>query len=204
MTNPRKSDHEIDQLFLDRWSARSFVEAPMPETELLQLFEAARWAPSSFNYQPWRFLYAMRDTPEWKTFFGLLVEINQSWAFRASALVFVLSDTRVMRPNSDKPIDSYTHIFDTGMAYGQMALQATSMGLFTHPMQAFDRVRAHAELKVPDFLRFACAVAVGRKGHPDQLSDYMKGREAPNGRRPMNSMIATGEMPESWVTPAAP
>jgi nitroreductase len=200
----RKPGHAIDTLFTDRWSPRSFTAEAMPEAVLLQMFEAARWAPSSYNYQPWRFLYALRDTPAWQTFLGLLTDVNQVWAFRASALVFVLSDSRVMRPGNDRPVDSYTHVFDSGLACAQFALQATRMGWITHCMQGFDKERSYAELKVPHDLRINAVVAVGRQAGPEQLSEPLQAREKPSDRRPLGDLVRCGTMPDSWRSPAAP
>lgn len=204
MNNARKTTHPINKLFTDRWSPRAFDGKAIDQKILMQLFEAARWAPSCFNYQPWRFLYAMRDTSQFTTYLGLLNDYNSEWADRASTLVFVLSDSRLMRPDSDKPIESINHIFDSGMAYGQFALQATRLGLATHAMQGFNAEKAHKTLKVPAYLRFNAAVAVGRQGTPDHLSDFQKGREKPSDRRPLSELVAKGHLPEAWLTPAAP
>ena len=84
----RQPDHPIDPLFLERWSPRAFDGSAMPQDDVLTIFEAARWAPSAFNTQPWRILYARRDTEQWPLFFDLLVERNKVWCVRASALLF--------------------------------------------------------------------------------------------------------------------
>ena len=86
----RKADHAIEPLFLRRWSPRAMSGEPLSEEELLTLFEAARWAPSTFNEQEWRFLYARRDTPQWSQFFDLLMEANQVWCKRATVLTVVV------------------------------------------------------------------------------------------------------------------
>src|SRR3954452_10072684 len=91
--SPRQPDHPVDPLFLARWSPRAFDGSELPEEDLLTLFEAARWAPSAFNSQPWRFLYARRGDENWPLFLSLLIPWNQSWAHSASALVYILSDT---------------------------------------------------------------------------------------------------------------
>ncbi len=202
--SPREPDHEIESLFLERWSPRSFSNDVLPEAALMRMFEAARWAPSSYNYQPWRFLYALREEASWPTYVGLLTEVNRVWAFRASALVYVLSDTRVMRPGNDQPVDSFTHVFDSGLAYAQFALQASRMGWFTHCMQGFDKDRAHVELEVPQTLRINAVVAIGRQGAPEQLTEANQSREKPSGRRPISELVSSGKMPPAWRTPAAP
>ena len=93
----RLADHPIEGIFIERWSPRAFTGEAMPPAELMRLFEAARWAPSSYNSQPWRFLYAHRDTPHWDLFLGLLNEGNRGWASRAAVLMVALSKS-TMRP----------------------------------------------------------------------------------------------------------
>src|ERR1044072_3921037 len=106
----RTADHPIDKLFLDRWSPRAMTGEPISETELMSLFEAARWAPSSYNNQPWRMLYARRDSEHWQTFFDLLIEFNQGWAKDAAVLVLFISMKHF--PFNGEP--AVTHSFDTG------------------------------------------------------------------------------------------
>ena len=97
-SNSRKADRPIDPIFLDRWSPRGFTESEISQVELETLFEAARWAPSAYNSQPWRFIYARRNGKGWDTLLGLLNPFNQSWAQRAAALVFVVSKTTMQPP----------------------------------------------------------------------------------------------------------
>src|SRR5271163_4308862 len=99
--NTRIADHPIEKVFLDRWSPRAFTGEPIPQSVLFTLFEAARWAPSSFNSQPWRFLYATNENAHWDKFLGLLVPFNQSWAKTASALVFAVSETTMAMQGKD-------------------------------------------------------------------------------------------------------
>src|SRR4030088_2645180 len=115
----RKADHVIDSLFLDRWSPRSMSGEEISEEDLLTLFEAARWAPSSYNNQPWRILYARRYTECWPLFFDLLVDFNKSWVKDAAALLVFISKTNF--EHNGKP--SITHAFDTGAAWQNLALQ---------------------------------------------------------------------------------
>ena len=98
--NPRVADYAIHPQFTDRWSPRAFTGESIPEETLLSFFEAARWAPSAYNSQPWRFLYARRDTPNWERFLGLLNEFNRGWAQHASALVIVISKTTFAVPGA--------------------------------------------------------------------------------------------------------
>jgi len=119
--NSRTADHPIDPLFLERWSPRAFTGETIPEAELLTLFEAARWAPSSYNSQPWRFLYARRDTPHWEKFLGLLNAFNQSWAKAAGAIVILVSKTHMLPPGAPSEIPSHSHSLDAGAAWAQFA-----------------------------------------------------------------------------------
>jgi nitroreductase len=195
----RKTEHPIDKLFTDRWSPRSFSDEAIPETVLMQMFEAARWAPSSYNHQPWRFLYEKRGSADWETYVGLLTDVNRVWAYRAAALIFILSENQVQRPGQDKPVESYTHVLDAGFAFAQMSLQATLLGWHTHGMQGFDKDRAHVELGIPDCFRVNVAVAVGKIGPPSLLSEPLQAREKPSDRRPLSELVGLGKMPVGWA-----
>ena len=106
----RQPDFPIDPIFHTRWSPRAFAPEPMPETDLLRALEAARWAPSAYNVQPWRFVYALRGDAFWERFLDVLVPFNRSWAANASALVFVVSDTLLRYEGELSP--SRSHAFD--------------------------------------------------------------------------------------------
>lgn len=154
---------------------------------LMRLFEAARWAPSSFNHQPWRYLYALRDTDAWGTFFGLLNPGNQKWCENAGALVLACSITVT---DDGKEIGS--HAFDAGAAWENFALQGRSMGLVVHAMAGFDADRARAELSIPDAVAVHAMVAVGRPGHIESLPEGRQGGEKPNGRDPVKAFAQEG------------
>lgn len=204
MSYPRKPSFPINPLFLQRWSPRGFDRSRIEESLLLQLFEAARWASSAGNRQPWRFLYALRDTPDFDTYLGLLNDYNSVWAERASALVFVLSDSGTTNAGKGEAAESPDHVFDTGIAYGQFALQATRLNLIVHAMQGFNVEKAHESLNIPRRFRINVGVTVGRQGPADHLSEFNRGREHPNGRRPLSELVASGTASEAWLTPAAP
>ncbi|MDT5155954.1 MAG: hypothetical protein QOH51_311 [Acidobacteriota bacterium] len=184
----RKAEYPIEELFLDRWSPRAMSGETIDEKELLTLFEAARWAPSSYNNQPWRMLYARRDTEHWPLFLGLLVEGNRAWAKDAAALVLFVSKETFDFNGQPYP----THSFDTGAAWENLALQATLKGLVTHGMQGFDYERARTELNIPEGFRVEAMAAVGRPGDPATLSEEMKKREAPSDRKPLAEIICEG------------
>ena len=184
----RKAEYEVDELFLDRWSPRAMSGEPVTEEELLTLFEAARWAPSSFNNQPWRILYARRDTEHWPVFLGLLVEGNRVWAKDAAALLLFVSKETF--DHNSKPYP--THSFDTGAAWENLALQATLSGLVTHGMQGFDYERARAELNIPEGFRVEAMVVVGRPGDPASLPEKLREKEMPSGRKPLSEITCEG------------
>jgi nitroreductase len=190
--NDRTADYPIDPLFLERWSPRAFTGEEMSETELMTLFEAARWAPSSYNSQPWRFLYARRVTPPFARFLGLLSEFNQSWAKNASALVVVVSNSLMLPPRAEKPIPSHSHSFDAGAAWAQLALQAARSGWYAHAMVGFDIARAFAELNVPQGYRVEAAIAIGRRGDPASLPQALHAREQPSSRNPVADISFEG------------
>ena len=194
--NPRRADYPIDRIFLERWSPRGFTGEAIPVETLMSLFEAARWAPSSSNLQPWRFLWARRDTAHWPKFFDLLGERNQIWAANAAALIVVVSKTTQMRRGESEPVPSYTHSFDTGAAWQSLALQAMFSGWHTHGMAGFDKERARTALNVPDDCRVEAAIAVGRRGDPGHLPDSMQAQEHPNARKPVTETTYEGGFPE--------
>ena len=184
----RKADHPIDTLFLDRWSPRAMSGETIAQEELMVLFEAARWAPSSYNNQPWRILFARRDGEHWALFLSLLVESNQVWASKAAALLLFISKTTF--DHNGKP--ARTHSFDTGAAWENLALQGSLRGYVVHGMQGFSYDRAKTELKIPDEYQAEAMVAVGRPGEPEALPEKLLAIEAPNERRPLAQTICEG------------
>lgn len=182
----------VDPLFIERWSPRAFDGSSIPQQDLDTIFDAARWAPSAFNYQPWRFLYAHRDSADWRRFVDLLLPFNQSWVERASVLVYILSDTLMGRPGSDETSPSHSHSFDTGAAWALMALQATRLGYHSHGMTGLDFDRARTELAVPDRFRIEAAVAIGRRADKSVLPEALQAREEPSGRNDIAAFAAAG------------
>jgi nitroreductase len=190
--NSRTAEHPIDPLFLERWSPRAFTDETISERDLLTLLEAARWAPSSFNSQPWRFLYARRDTAHWPQFLGLLNEYNQSWAKKAAALVILVSKTTLLPRGADKEVPSYTHSLDAGAAWANLALQATRSGWAAHGMAGFDVPRTAAELGVPPYYRVEAAIAIGRPGDKSLLPESLRAREQPSDRLALSQLAMEG------------
>jgi nitroreductase len=184
----RRADHPIDPLFLDRWSPRAMTGEEIPLDELTVLFEAARWAPSSANNQPWRILYARRDSEHWPLFLGLLVESNRVWAQHAAALLLFISKTTFDFNGKQYP----THSYDTGAAWENLALQGCLKGYVVHGMQGFDYERARIELQIPDGFRVEAMAAVGVPGDRDALPENLRTREEPNERRPLERTACEG------------
>lgn len=175
----RHPDFPIEPWLLERWSPRAMSGESLSPGEIGSLFEAARWAPSGSNGQPWRFLYATRDGAHWESFFGLLVEANRRWAKEAALLAVVVS--RTTSEKSGKP--ARTHAYDTGAAWMALALQGTAMGLVVHGMAGFDYERARTELAVPDDHAVEAMLAVGRPGSIEDLPADLQEREKPSGRK---------------------
>ncbi len=195
MTDVRRAEFPIDPQFVGRWSPRAFDGTALAPADLMCLFEAARWAPSAFNVQPWRFLYATRDDEQWQRFLGLLVPFNQSWARNAGALIIVLSDSLTTDPDGGLK-QSHSNSFDAGAAWGNLALQAYRMGLHSHAMTGIDLDAVRNTLSVPERYRVECSIAVGRIGNATTLPESLRGREMPSGRRTVAEIAFAGDFPE--------
>jgi nitroreductase len=188
----RKPEHAVHPLFVNRWSPRVMSGEPLTDAELMTLFEAARWAPSSYNEQPWRLLYARRETPEWERFFNLLVPANRGWCFNAAVLILVVARktfTRNGKPNR-------VHSFDCGSCWMSIALQAELLGLVAHGMAGFDRDRAREELNVPEEFDVEAMIALGRHGTGEGYSEQViEGDKKVSDRRPVGETAFEGGFP---------
>lgn len=183
----RIADHPVDPWFLARWSPRAMSGEALTRDELFSLFEAARWAPSSGNGQPWRFVYAFAGTPDFTRLFELLAAANQSWCGRAGALVVMVS--REIRANGKH---ARTHAFDTGAAWMSLALQGTRMGIVVHGMEGFDYDRAAEAISLPDGHVVQAMCALGRPGRVEDLPAPYQEREKRSGREPVSSFAFAG------------
>ncbi len=187
--NVRKTEYEINKIFIQRWSARAMSGEEISDKEMMTLFEAARWAPSSYNSQPWRFIYAKRGTEHWNRLFNLMVEFNQSWAKNAAVLVVVISNKNF--EHNDMP--SITHSFDTGAAWQNIALQGSLQGLVVHGMSGFDYDKAKNELNIPDKYNVEMMFAVGRPGKLTVLPPELQSKEQPSGRKKVDEFVMEGK-----------
>ncbi|MEO8388763.1 nitroreductase family protein [Polaromonas sp.] len=192
MTEARKPDHPINTLFTDRWSPRAFTGEAIPEAALLSTLEAARWAPSAYNAQPWRFIYARRDTASWLPIFDTLVEFNQGWAQRAAALVVIVSAKQAVFPGAASAAPNSWHSFDSGAAWASIAFQATLSGWSAHGMAGFDADKLRQVAVIPDDYAIETVVAIGKRGDKGILSEGLQAREMPNGRLPLTKLAAEG------------
>jgi nitroreductase len=188
----RRAEHPINPLFLRRWSPRAMTGEAITPQELARLFEAARWAPSTYNEQEWRFRYAHRDTPAWRTLFDSLADANKAWCKDAGVLVAIFARKTFSRNGKPNPV----HLFDCGAAFENLALQGTEMGLVVHGMAGFDRERASKDLRAPAEFTPAAMFAVGRPGDPGNLPKELAEREVPSGRRPISESAGEGPFPQ--------
>ncbi|MDW0149291.1 MAG: nitroreductase family protein [Nitrososphaeraceae archaeon] len=188
-TEIRKVEKNINRLFVNRWSPRAMSGEEISNDDLMGLFEAARWAPSSYNNQPWRFIYAKRNTDHWPTLISLLVEGNKIWAQNAAVIVVVIS--RKNFEFNEKP--AITHQFDAGAAWENLALEATSRGLVTHGMQGFDYKQAREELGVPENFDVMAMIAIGKLGQKENLPLNLQEREYPSDRKPLEEIVMEGK-----------
>lgn len=191
MSAPRRPDHPVAPMFPTRWSPRSFTETPVSEAEVMRLLEAARWAPSASNHQPWRFVWARRGEAGFDAILGALVPFNQEWAQKAAALIVVASkDSVTGRDGADSP--NRWAAFDTGAAWMSFALQAQEMGLAAHAMGGFEVPALAAAVSLPAGHSLQAVVAVGHRGPAEALPESLRAREAPNDRRPLAETVFHG------------
>jgi nitroreductase len=194
MEKPAPAAYPIDDLIARRWSPRAFESRAVERSKLLSLFEAARWAPSSFNGQPWRFLLATRESPtEFQRMLDCLVEFNQGWAKAAPVLAVAVAALKF--EHNGEPNRHAAH--DTGMALQNLALQATATGLVVHFMAGFDVDRARQTYNISHEYEPMTAMAIGYPGDPATLAAELRDRErAPRRRRPLCELLFSGTFGE--------
>ena len=193
----RHAEHEIDDVFLMRWSPRAFSREPVEEETLLRVFECARWAASSNNEQPWRFLIA-RSEADRKKFLDFLVPGNQVWARDAPVLVLIVSKKTFSYNGKDNKV----YQFDAGTASGYMTLGCTLNGLIAHGMAGFDADMARATLGIPTDFEPMAVFAIGKHGDKSTLPPDVAAREVPSGRRPIKESMMEGGFSPAEEKPA--
>lgn len=180
----RQPSYPVNDLILNRWSPRAMDPNKLvTKKELMSLFEAARWAQSSYNNQPWRFIYVQRNTPGWHRMFDLMVPFNQSWTKNASYLVLAFSRNNFTYNNKI----SRTHSFDTGASCQNFALEGYSRGLVVHGMEGFDYDKVQTEFHIPSDHTVEALFAVGKPGNVKDLPEDLQNREFPSDRNPIDS-----------------
>ncbi|MEW9675951.1 nitroreductase family protein [Lentibacillus sp. L22] len=182
----RKASYDIDPIYVNRWSPRSFMDKDVPDDTLYSVFEAARWAPSAANKQPWRFVIA-RNQSDREKFLTFINESNVVWCKKAPVLVALLSKT-----DNEDGGKNPTHAFDAGTAWGFLALEAFRKGLITHAMGGFNREKAKEVLSIPENYDVHAIVALGYKGEKDLLTDAYRDREKPSMRKDLSELMFEG------------
>ena len=185
----RTPDHSIDEQFVNRWSPRAMSGEPIAEAELLRLFEAARWAPSCANNQPWRFIYGLAQTPYFTELFNVLADGNKPWCKNAGALVLLVS-----RDTFDNGKPAVAQSLDSGAAWMSFALQACKQGLVVHGMKGFDPERARVDLQIPAGYTCEMMIAVAHPGPLEVLPEPYRPREVPSDRHPVSSFAFAGRL----------
>ena len=188
MYGTRTPEYKVDQVFTNRWSSRAFSKKPVSTKELMSLFEAARWAPSSYNSQPWKFVWAHNGSIEFTKMFDCLVLFNQEWVKQAPVLVTIISKDTFDHNNEF----SRTHSFDTGAAWANFALQASLNGMVAHGMSGFDYDKIKKELNIPDGYTVEAMVAVGKQGKQENLPTKMRSMEKMSDRKQVSEFVFEG------------
>jgi nitroreductase len=183
----RKADYPVYPLFLNRWSSRSYETRSVPDDVLYTILEAARWAPSSSNLQPWRFIVA-RTPEQRKRFEEFIRPNNRLWTDSAPVLLLLASDK--LRADGEP---NRSHAFDTGAAWASIALQARILGLTTRAVGGYDKDKARIVLDVPDEIELHAVIALGYPGTKEALHESFQDKEQPNGRRPLSESIVDGK-----------
>ena len=180
---------KVHNLITDRWSPRAFDERAVDYDKIHLLFEAAKWAPSSRNAQPWRFIFATREMADYKTFIDLMTEVNQVWASTAPLLVMPLA--QVISTYKNRP--NRLAFYEAGMAVGNLLVQATAMGLMVHQLSGYDVERAKETLVIPTRYEPMSIMAIGYKGEPAKLpSDVAAWEQRERNRMEISKFLVQG------------
>jgi len=192
MQKPALNDFPVHKLIRERWSPRAFADKPISPEVLRSLFEAARWAPSSYNEQPWAYIVATKDDkPSFEKVLGTLVEFNASWAKNAPVLAIAVAKLEFSKNHAPNRNAQY----DTGAATALLSVEATAHGLGVHQMAGFDPEKARQTFSIPSEWEAVAALAIGFPGNPETLPQTMKDRElAPRTRKPISEFVMSG----SW------
>jgi nitroreductase len=190
-SHSRRAQYPVNELFVSRWSHRALSGERIPDEVLFSAFEAARWAPSANNAQPWRFIYAKRDEAAWPQFLQLLSERNQAWASRASALVLILSLKERETAEGIKAIRS--HSFDAGAAWSAFAHQAALDGWSTRAIGGYAIEATRTALQIPAQFNTEAFIAIGKATDKSVLREDFQALEKASDRQALSSLVAQGQ-----------
>ncbi len=190
MQKPAPSDFPVHELIRERWSPRAFADKLVPQEVLRSIFEAARWAPSCYNEQPWAYIVASRDDKDsFESMLSVLVEFNANWAKRAPVLALAVAELAFAKNNSPNRNAQY----DTGAASALLSMEATARGLAVHQMAGYDQEKARQVFGIPAGWEAIAALAIGYPGDPASLPQPLKDREmAPRTRKPIAEFVMAG------------
>ncbi len=188
-SKPAETTQPIHELIRDRWSPRAYADKPVPKALLASLFEAARWAASCNNSQPWRFIVATKDNKaEYEKLLQCFNDRNQSWAVTAPVLVVTCADKNL--PNGSPSNYGW---YDTGAAVAQLTMQAMAHGLWVHQAQGILPDKVRETYKVPADFDICTGFSIGYQGEPEVLpDDYAKREVLPRDRKPVTDLVFTG------------
>jgi nitroreductase len=191
MHKPAPTDHPVHDLIRHRWSPRAFADKPVTKEVLRSIFEAARWAPSSSNEQPWAYLVAVKDDHDsFAKMLSVLVEFNAAWAKSAPVLAIAVAHLVFAKNNAPNRNAQY----DTGAATAMLSVEATAHGLAVHQMAGFDPEKARQVFGIPAGWEAIAALAIGYPGDPDSLPQPLKDRElSPRTRKPIAEFVMAGQ-----------
>ena len=191
MSNPAPVEFPVNDLIKNRWSPRAFSDKPVPPDVLRSLFEAARWAPSSNNEQPWAYIVATKDNQEnFEKSLGALVEFNANWAKKAPVLAIAVAELAFAKNNAPNRNAQY----DVGAASLQLSIEATARGLVVHQMAGFDPETAKEAYNIPQGWEPIAAMAIGYPGVASSLPEPYQSREkAPRTRKPIRESVMSGQ-----------
>jgi nitroreductase len=190
MQKPATTDHPVHDFILARWSPRAFSDKPVPPDVLRSLFEAARWAASSYNDQPWSYLVATKDDEKnFSKMVSVLMDMNAAWAKGAPVLAISVARQNFKHNGAHNRVA----LHDLGAANAQLTMEATSRGLLVHQMAGFHQDKARELFAIPEGWEPVSAIAIGYPGDPQTLPEQLRKPEmAPRTRKPLSEFVMTG------------